>query len=172
LKKIKDRILVGTISGMVASTPLQITNALLHERGITDVPYGYSASKIFLTKKTIKTPASKALSVLINYTASGLVGTALTYTLSLTGKDKAVLKGTGVGAMMWLGMAGLLANVGLHVRSKRPITPLLSFAGHLMFGALCGSIIMKIGADSLFPDKAVTEQEQIPTVYTGRDNVG
>jgi len=84
---------------MVASAPLQIFNALLHERGVTDLPYGYSASKIFLTKQKTKTPASKALSVLINFTASGIVATALTYTLSLTGKDKAVLKGAGFGAI-------------------------------------------------------------------------
>jgi len=168
VKKIKDRIILGAIGGLIASAPIQIFDALLHERGITDVPYGYSASKVFLNKNKTKTPASKALSGLINFTTSGLVGTALAYTLSLTGKDKAVLKGAGVGAVMWLGIAGLLANVGLNVQSKRPITPLLSFAEHTLFGALCSTVITKIGDDSLFPDKAVAKQEQIPIIHTGR----
>jgi len=172
LKKIKDRILLGAISGILASVPIQIFDPLIHERGITDVPYSYSASKIFLVKNKTKTPASKALSFLINSTASGLVGTALAYTLSLTGKDKAVIKGIGVGALMWIGTAGLLANIGLNVRSKRPITPLLSFAEHATFGAICSSIITKIGDDSLFPGQDAAKQSQISVIHTDRKRVG
>ncbi|MTI85653.1 MAG: hypothetical protein FH756_17585 [Firmicutes bacterium] len=169
MKKIKDRIILGAISGVVTSVPVQIIDALLHERGITDVPYGYSASRIFLAKNKTKSPASKALSALINFTNAGLVGTTIAYTLSLTGKDKAIIKGAGVGTIMWVSIAGLLSNVGLNVQSKKPATPLLSFAEHVIFGTVCSSIITKISDDSLFPDKDIREQDKIPLVYTGQE---
>jgi len=168
LKKIKDRIIVGSISGVVASIPIQVFDPLMHKRGITDVPYGYYASSIFSTKNKTKTPAAKALSVLINFTNSGLVGTAISYTLSLTGKDKAIAKGAGIGTMMWVGIAGLLSNVGLNIQSKKPITPLISFAEHVIFGATCSYLITKIGDDSLFPDKDAKKQKKIPIVFTGQ----
>lgn len=167
LKKIKDRIMLGTISGVIASAPLQIFDALIHELGITDVPYGYSASKIFLTKNKTKTPAAKAMSAIINFVNSSLTATAITYTLSFTGKDKAILKGVGVGTVMWVGIAGFISNIGLNIQSKQPITPLQSLAQHVIFGAICSSIITKLGDDSLFPDKDVSNQEDIPVFYTG-----
>ena len=169
MRKIKDRIILGAITGLIVSPPFQIIDALIHKRGITDVPYGYSASKIFLTKKATKTPASKVMSVVINIANSGLVATSIVYTLSLTGKDKALIKGAGVGTMMWVGVAGLFSNVVLNVKSKRPITPLISLVEHVLFGSLCSYVITKLGDDSLFPDKEVKNQKNIPVVYTGND---
>lgn len=168
MKKIKDRITIGVISGVLSSAPLQIFDALIHDRGITDVPYGYSASRIFLKKDKTKSPASKALSAAINFTNSSIVATAIVYTLSLTGKDKALLKGVGIATLMWIGIAGMISKVGLNIQSKRPITPIISLAQHVVFGAMCSYIITRFGDDSLFPAKKVSQQNKIPVVYTGR----
>lgn len=160
MKKIKDRILVGAISGMIVSVPFQIFNALIHKKGITDVSYSYADSKIFLDKSVIKTPGAKVLSSLINFTGTAIFGTAASYTLSFTGKDKAAIKGAGIGAIMWISVAGLLTNLGLNTRSKRPSTPIISLGEHILSGALCGLLITKIGHNSLFPNEATREQEK------------
>jgi hypothetical protein len=39
MRKIKDRIILGALSGILASIPLQILNAVEHKLKITDVPY-------------------------------------------------------------------------------------------------------------------------------------
>lgn len=106
---------------------------------------------------------------MVNFTSSGLAGTAITYIFALTGKDKATIKGAGIGAMMWVGIAGLLTNLGLKVQSKKPATPLINLAEHIFFGALCGSIIAKMGQDSLFPDETVRDKEKVPVFYSGQD---
>lgn len=169
MRKIKDRIILGAISGLVMSVPLQVFDALIHELKITDVSYGYSAAKLLLTKDKITTPGGKAISSLVNFINSSLTATAITYTLSLTGKDKAIVKGAGTGALLWVGISGLLSNVGLNIKSKKPSTPLISLAEHLLHGAMCSYMIMKIGDDSLFPDNNnVSKHEKIPVVFMGK----
>lgn len=167
MRKIKDRITLGAITGIVISAPFQMFDALIHELKITDVSYGYSASNLFLTKDKTTTSGGKTISSLVNFVNSGLVATAITYTLALTGKDKAILKGVGIGAMMWVGISGLISNVGLNIKSKKPSTPLISFAEHLLHGAMCSYMITKIGDDSLFPDNNnVNKHDKIPVVYS------
>lgn len=169
MKKIKDRFILGSACALATALPIQLYDAYLHRKGITDVPYGMSASRIFLTKKAAKTPGGKAVSILVNSINAGLACTALTYTLSLTGKDKALLKGAGFGSLMWVMGAGLLSKIGLGIESKKPNTPLMSFAEHSVYFAICAYLITKLGDDSLFPDKQVNEQEKIPLVYAGED---
>lgn len=167
MKKIKDRILLGAITGVLVSAPLQLLDIWLDKRGITDVNYGPSAAKIFLTKEKTKSPGGRVISAAINIVNTGAVATFITYIISLTGKDKAIVKGAGVGSLMWVGLAGFLSRVGLNIKSKRPSSPLISLAFHLVFGAMCGYTITKLGDDSLFPDRSVSEQQKVPVVYTG-----
>jgi len=167
MKKIKDRILLGAITGALVSAPQQVIDIWMDRRGITDVAYGPTAAKIFLTKKQTKTPGGRVISAVINTINTGAVATSIVYTLSLTGKDYAVVKGAGMGALMWVGIAGLLSNVAMNIKSERPSAPLISLAHHLLFGAMCGYTITKLGDDSLFPDSSVREQQKVPVVYTG-----
>lgn len=166
MKKFKDRITLGAVAGILASIPLQVFATLTHKYKITDVSYYYSASALFLNKDKTDTLGGKLISILVTCFGTGATGSFIAYLLSLTGKDNAMLKGAGVGAMQWIGMTGLLANKGLNVRSKRTITPLIGLFEHLSHGALCGYLITRMGDESLFPDKEVSEQEEIPVFYT------
>jgi len=55
--KIKDRIILGSITGVLASVVPQMLDMWIHKKGITDVTYGPNAANIFLTKKQTKSPA-------------------------------------------------------------------------------------------------------------------
>lgn len=164
MRKIKDRLVLGAIAGMVTSLPIQIFDALMHENGITDLSYAYSASRIFLTKKKTKTLPGKAVSAIVNFANSSTVATAITYILSLTGKDYALLKGAGIGTMMWVGIGGLMSSIGLKIKSKRPITPLILLGQHIIFGVMCSYIIIKLGDNSIFPDKHIQKQTKVPVI--------
>ncbi len=170
MKKIKDRIVLGAISGLAVMVPVLIVNTLMHRKGKTDVPYGLSAAKLFLTDKAAQTPGGKMLSFLVNSVNVSMTSTTLTYVLSLTGKEYALFKGAGVGTIFWLGIAGLLSSTGLNIKSKRPGTPIISFLEHSIGGAANAYLITKLGDDSLFPDKEVRAQEKIPVVYTGKQS--
>jgi hypothetical protein len=167
MRKIKDRIILGTITGIISSAPLQIIDALIYRHGITDLPFVYLASKIFLTKKKTKTTAGKAISSLVNFANSSFISTTITYMLSLTGKDRALIKGAGFGILMWIFIAGLLSNLGLNIKSRRPVTPLIYLGEHIVFGALCSYFITKLGDNSLFPNDNIRKRTKVPVIYSG-----
>jgi len=70
------------------------------------------------------------------------------------------MKGAGIGSLMWVGIAGLLSNVWLNIKSKKPRTSLISLAKHLLFGAMCSYMITKIGDNSLFPDVILVNRKK------------
>ena len=99
MKKIKDRIILGAISGILASWPLRLSNALQYKLGLTELRYDQIASPLFIPKNKKDTPGAIALGEIINIMNTGVVGVLTTYILSLTGRDKAIIKGMGVGSM-------------------------------------------------------------------------
>ena len=164
--KIKDRIILGAISGILLSWPLRIVNALEYKLGLIDMRYDQISSALFIPRKQKDTLRGIALGEIINIMNTGVVGVITSYILSLTGRDKAIIKGLGVGSMSWVFINGLIANLSLKIKSKNPITPFLALFDHAIWGALCGLFISKFGDDSLFPDADIRKQEKIPVVYT------
>lgn len=157
--KIKDRIIHGMISGIIAGTPDTIINALEHRAGLTDLTYSQMGANVFLPKNKINNKKANCLGLLANYTMLGISGVLFSYLLSATGRDKALMKGVAYGIFSWLAIYGMGAKVGLMVESKKPLAPLLSFIDHVIFGSLLGLIAPKIGDDSLFPDRNKDGQE-------------
>ena len=134
MNKIKDRIILGMISGILASGPSQVIDSLLYRTGRTDLSYGQLAAKLFIHENKTGTTQGKILSMLINSINGGMVGVATTYLLSLTGRDKSVIKGIGCGTMLWVLINGLLSNVGLKIKSKKPIKPKKRINNHYISG--------------------------------------
>lgn len=167
--KIKDRILLGTLAGLVCGTPGRIINAVEYHFGITDVKYGQMAANLFLPKKIINTKEAQLTGCLTNQFGISLMGITVTYLLSATGRDHAVLKGMGVGSLAWTTVYGLTSRIGLTVKSKKSHAPILSFVDHAIFGVMCGLFVAKFGHDSLFPDSKVTNpNEKFPLIYTNK----
>lgn len=160
MNKIKDRLILGTISGILGSQPAKLLNTLEHKMGLIDAPYSQVASRLFNTKD--KVTKAVVLSALINNINVSVAGVVITYVLSMTGRDKAILKGTGVGCVLWD-----LNNVVSKIKTKQPLTPLLSFIDFVTFGALTGLLVSKLGDNSLFPDKIIKQQDEILVVYNG-----
>jgi hypothetical protein len=123
-------------------------------------------SGLFLPKKEAKanTPEGKIIASLVNTTMLAASGTLATYLLSITGRDKAAVKGAGIGTFQWIVIYGLMSRLGLTVKSNRPITNILSYFDHLAYGATMGLLVSRLGDDSLFPDKKVKKGEKLPLV--------
>lgn len=168
MKKIKDRILLGMISGIIASIPGQLLNIFEHKQKITDVPYSQAASRLFLNKKKSETLLGQILSMVVNFIVAGITGgIATTYILSITGKDKAIIKSIGLWTGLWVFINGALSKSVLKIKTQKPFVPFLSLVDHILMGIINGFIVTRLGEDSLFPKKDVKEQEKIPVFYTG-----
>ena len=151
--KIKDRILLGIVTGLVASMPGRVLNELEFKRGLTDQTYEQAASSIFVKRKQIKTMPGKAIGVIANQALAATTGVISAYVLSATGREYAIAKGMGIGTLYWMALKGLPLKLGFGLPQKKPLTPLLSLLDHLIFGATLGYLTGKLGHDSLFPGK-------------------
>lgn len=150
--KFKDRILLGIATGIICGVPGRMLNTLEYHTRTTDAKYGQMAANLFLPKNLVNTKEGRVIGSITNQTMLGMTGILVTYLLSATGRDKAMIKGLGVGTSLWITIYGLSSRLNLSVKSKKPLSPLLSFIDHAIFGSLCGLFASKLGHDSLFPD--------------------
>ncbi|MEW6171447.1 MAG: hypothetical protein AB1510_00040 [Bacillota bacterium] len=165
--RLKDRIVLGACCALLASLPPKLANTIEYRLGLTDEQYNQTASSLLLSKSQARSNSteSKIVGSLINNTVVAASGVIICYLLSISGRDKAVLKGAGFGAIQWVGVWGLTGRLGLKVWSKKPLTHILSFIDHLIFGAGTAWLVSKLGDDSLFPDtRALGPEEKLPLV--------
>lgn len=158
MNKIKDRVILGTVCALITAIPVKLTNGLEYRLGLTDEQYNQTGSSLILPESVAKSNsiASKVIGAFVNNTMVGVSGVLMSYLLSVTGRDQAIVKGAGFGAVEWIGIWGISAKLGLKVKSKKPLTHILSFIDHVIFGAGTAWLIAKVGDDSLFPDIKVT----------------
>lgn len=164
MQKIKDRVILGALSGIIASAISKVMNAIEYEIGLTDLRFNQHGASLFLSNEEAKanTIEGKILASAVNNTMTGVTGTFMTYMLCITGRDYAAIKGAGVGIMQWIGMWGMLSKLGITIKSNKPLTHLLGLVDHIVFGASLGYLVSKLGDDSLFPEKKESRKEQVP----------
>lgn len=150
--KIKDRILLGVVAGLIGGIPDRIINALEYNKGLTDLKYGQMVSSFFLPRNKINSREGEIIASLVYNSLLSFAGIITTYVLTNTGRDNAAIKGTGIGILTWISWYGLSQKLGLVIRSRKAIAPILSFIDHVIFGSLCGTLVSRLGDDSLFPD--------------------
>ncbi|MFZ7103885.1 MAG: hypothetical protein ACOWWO_14705 [Peptococcaceae bacterium] len=151
MKKISDRIFLGIISGILGGVPSKLINAFEYHVGLTDVKYSQLSSSLFLPAKKVKNSNAHIIGSIANNTGIAIVGVLITYLLSITGRDKLIVKGLGVTSTAWLFVYGLISRLGLPIKTKKTLTPLLSFIDHAALGIFTALIVSKLGDDSLFP---------------------
>jgi len=168
--KIKDRIFLGIVTGVIGSLPGRLLNAYEYRVGLTEVKYGQMGANLFVNEKQINTRGGRIIGAITNGILTGLMGITSVYVLSLTGRDKAIIKGAGVGSLFWLGLFGLTSKAGFVHKSQKPLTSLLGLVDHIIFGSLCGLTASRLGDDSLFPDTRLQNpEEKMPLVSASQE---
>lgn len=150
MPKIKDSILLGVVAGLLGAIPGRLLNKAEYKLGFTDSRYEEMAALPFVKKRDINKPSGKNVGKIANGLLTSVVGVSTTYVLKKTGRDHAILKGIGISALSWLGLYSLSAQANIR-KSRKPLTALLSFGDHLIFGATTATLVSKLGDDRLFP---------------------
>lgn len=137
MKKLKDRILLGLVSGLVGGVVKNIAGEALVKRGYSEYSGPQRAAGILVPAHKITTTGGKIIGWLAEASISGLLGIATVYTLSLTGKDKALLKGIFLtGGTAWTALYGAMGTVGAtRVQSPMPKTVISESITHGLYGA-------------------------------------
>jgi len=163
--KIKDRIVLGLLTGLIGGIPGRMTHVLEAKKGLTARRVNRIGVSLFTRKQQDTSPSGKALAMLATTVNGSVVGIAITYLLSCTGRDHAAIKGMGVGSLTWVVMNGFIGSQLLKQKSKSARPQILFFLDHALNGMLVGLLAAKFGDDSLFPDtKALAPDQKLPTI--------
>jgi hypothetical protein len=150
--KIKDRITLGVLAGVIGGIPPTLLNTWQYRRGYVDFRYATLAASLFNPKgRKVTTGMPLVVGHIVHQMLLAVNGVATTYVLTATGRDKGMLKGAGVFLLQWLGLYGLSQKTGI-TTYRTHFSDLLAFADHAIGGLCVASAVMALGDDSLFPD--------------------
>ncbi|WP_366923076.1 hypothetical protein MFMK1_003569 [Metallumcola ferriviriculae] len=65
MKKIKDRFLLGVVSGLIAAIPGRLLNTAEYHAGLVDVKYGQMVSSLFTEKSKVNTKEGQLLGSIV-----------------------------------------------------------------------------------------------------------
>ncbi len=151
LHKIKDRMLLGVVSGLGSNIVKNGLNVTWRLMGWSDLGSQQRATGMFLPKRKLFTRKGRFVGYFADSIVASLIGCATVSVMSITGKNKPVLRGSALGLSVWLLLYGGLGTLGAtKIFSKSPSTMLTELISHLAFGATSGLIIDKLGDEDLF----------------------
>lgn len=157
MKKIKDRFLLGIISGLGGNLAKIAVECVFKRTGFSQSIGRKTAAGIFLKKSEIETPFGKAVGVIADNMIAAELGVTCTYWLTLMGKDHYLLKGAGLGAFEWGSLYGVLSKLGAtEIYPVKPKDALATYISHLAFGAVKITIARHLGDEQLFKPKNLT----------------
>ncbi len=155
--KIKDRMLLGTVSGVIGNLAKEMAAGILIRNGRGNLSGPDMAAGIFLNRRQMlyKRRKNKLVGVITDNAIGAMLGVLNTYMLSYTGKDYYLLKGLGCGHLAWVSLFGLLTKMG--GSSKHPMSVddnFNSFISHGVYGLVTNLAIVQLGDEGLFKPNA------------------
>jgi len=150
--KIQDRVLLGALCGLGGGLVKNALSELSIRAGLAEYGGPSRAAGMLVSAHKITTPRGKLVGWIADSSISAMLGVAAVYMLSITGKEKAPLKGALVcGASAWTALYGVLGTMGAtEVQHPLPRTVLSEFFVHTVYGAVVASLAAYLGDEALF----------------------
>lgn len=149
--KIKDRVWLSLIAGLGGTVVKSLLIRGAKTKKMAEFDGAETAAGMLLPAHKIYTPQGKVVGELANLIVGSVFSVPIIYALSLTGKDKALIKGAVLGSTLWVALYGSMANMGMSsVRPAMPNTMLSQLFSHAVFGATVSFIATTIGDPGLF----------------------
>lgn len=143
----RDTITIGVIAGTSATAAMTLFNSALRLFGLDFISTWETAAHIFLNPQLIHTPIGYFIGYTGQFVLGSIFGIVVAYTLRMTGKDFYLLKGIGIGAVVWLASIGLFMRV-LHIQLQgrsEPLTNLITVGQFNIMGIISSIIIARYG---------------------------
>jgi hypothetical protein len=141
----RDTITIGVIAGFCGTLVMTIYKLVLLSLGYNFIPTWDTAAHIILNHHLCYTPVGYMIGFCLQFVLGSIFGIMVAYTLRLTGKDYYLLKGLGVGAIIWLGSLGLfmrLLQIRLDGRSDA-FTNWLTMFDWVLLGLISSVIVAR-----------------------------
>jgi hypothetical protein len=163
--KISDRLMLGFVAGLGGNIAKLAIGTLAQRLNISEIDGPGIAAGMLTPAYKLISPEGKAVGILADSVIAGLLGVGTVYMLSITGKDKALLKGALTGQVMWQSLYGVMATMGAtKVQPFSPKTVLTEFVSHTAYGTVAAAIAVKLGDDKLFTGAAPLNASPLKSV--------
>ncbi len=148
---IKDRLILGALAGVLGGITKTLIVGSFKKLGLAEFDGTETSAGMLLPAYKVNTPSGKLVGHITNTMIGMTLGIAMTYLLSVTGKDRAIIKGAGMSGVFWMLLYGNYANMGgTTVRPALPNTILSNLVGHFTYGVVTSFVITRLGDPSLF----------------------
>jgi len=141
---LKDRILAGTVAGMIATLIKSIPNIILWKLGIVKYFYLHIAASAMLGPEDVQAPLGLVVGFIVDIITGGSLGILVILVLKYFGSDYWWYKGILVGNLIWLWGLGVMINFGAaRLVPLEPLFRLTSLLEHQLFGLIAAYLIIK-----------------------------
>lgn len=141
---LKDRILAGTMAGMIATLFKTIPNVILWKMGIVQHLYLHVASAALIRPEDVNTVWGLILGVTVDIITGGTLGLLIMYLFKFTGRDYWWYKGLIIGNVIWLWGLGITINFGAsRIVPLDPVFRMTSLLEHQIFGLVGAYLIIR-----------------------------
>lgn len=130
----KDKVVIGAITGLLADAVKLTLNYLASRFGFTSVVFWQIAASRILETKQINQPMAYLVGGVTDLTVTAIIGIVFIYFLHFTGRDYIWLKGAGFGLTIWV---FLLGTVLIQSRAKLNLTAsdmIVTMLAYLAYG--------------------------------------
>lgn len=141
---IKDRILIGSVAGMIGSLFKDLPNFILYKLGVVKYLYAHLAASAHLHEADVYSPIGILIGFLGDTMTGGAIGVVTILFLDKFGLDYWWYKGCIIGNTVWLFGLGVILNLGtVNLVPGDPIFRFTSIFDHLLFGLTIVYLIYK-----------------------------
>jgi hypothetical protein len=134
---LKDRLVIGSIAGMIAAICKDISNLIFYLLKLANVLYIQLAASAHLLPANINTPLGYFIGIFSDLITGGSIGILCIILLSYFGTDCWWYKGFIIGNLVWLFGLGVILNLGtIHFNSFDPAFRFLALIDHQIFGLI------------------------------------
>jgi hypothetical protein len=150
--KIKDRIILGSMAGLIGNLAKTFIDEISLRKKISQRSFRSTAAGVWVNNKNEATNLNgQLLGGLFDFGIGALGGIVMTHIFSKTGKDHVVTKGILSGISIGSTITALLsAFPNNKVRPKDASSNLSYMFAHSVYGVVSSVIITKFGDSSLF----------------------
>lgn len=141
---IKDKIVIGSMAGMIGTLFKDLPNFILYKLGVAPYLYANIAASAHLVPADLYSPLGYIIGFLADIITGGAIGVVTILFLDRFGMDYWWYKGLIIGNTVWLFGLGVTLNLGaVHLIPTDPVFGFTSLFDHIIYGLVTVYILFK-----------------------------
>lgn len=156
----RDPITLGLVSGLIGNIAKDVSNYLIWRAGGTELTYAHFAASAMTAPEKTREAGNVLAGQMADMTMGAALGIPLVYLLKKTGKDYHLVKGAGMGLLLWGTLYSISPNLGiLSIKPKMPRTNLTALWNNLLYGITTAQAAVAMADPGVFPENGETKIE-------------